>query len=183
MLVIIHFTVFRHDAAFGNDFRRFIRTAERIEVRAETGDHRSQHPLGKRIQLAVEAHFDLGDCTAVQVCSAEAGEETGEFLIAGIQTIGHALVDHAGGDAFFKVGNHLFSSAFCRVEVGFLGVGAQVGEHDIRDVRNGLFAGGIFGIHVVAEEQFFFRFDAADGVFINDPGACAVDEHGALLHE
>ena len=104
------------------------------------------------------------------------------MLIFGIQTVGKRFVDHGGGDTLFKVVHNLFGRFAGGVEVGFVGIGAQVGHHEVGHIGNALFAGFIFGINVVEVENLFGGFGGAQISFVDDTGTGTVDQSGSGLH-
>ena len=105
------------------------------------------------------------------------------MLVFGVQTVGQSLVDHGGGDALFEVIDDLFRGLAGGVEVGFVGVGAQVGHHQVGHVGDALFAGFVLGIDVVQIEELAFSLHRPEILFVDDPGPGAVDQGGAGLHQ
>lgn len=52
-----------------------------------------------------------------------------------------------------------------------MGVRSEVRQHDVGDVGDALFSGGVLGVDVVAEDDLLFRLDRAEVFLVQDAGA------------
>lgn len=155
-----------------------------FEVLSEGGDDGGKEPGSEGLEGSVETGFEeVGLGVWAEEAAAEAGEEVCEAAERGVEIFGEVTIYDGGVDSLFVEVDQLTCGEEGGVSVGLDGTGAEVREHDIGDIGDRFWAGGVFGVDIVEEADMALCSSGTEGVFIEDTSAGAIDEDGAWFHE